>query len=165
MENHFVTPSRGIALKFQGVIDLNELYRQMKMWLEDEGFAKEATVERRYVEKIKPNGKNIEILWQGGKTINDYISYTIKILFNLVGVNETEVQQDNVKRKLYKGNFQIFIIGYVEEGSEKWDSLGPLTRLYRNLIEKKRLQNHIDDLYTYVYDFQEFIRKFINIRT
>ena len=38
MEKHYVTPPRGIALKFQGIIDLGELYRQMKLWLEDRGF-------------------------------------------------------------------------------------------------------------------------------
>ncbi len=165
IRRHYVTPSRGIALKFQGIIDLPELYKQMKMWLEDKGYAKANTVEKSYVEKVKPNGKQIEISWEGEKSISDYFKYKIKVLFVLIGVNETEVQEEGVKRKLYKGNFQIYISAYVEEGGDLWDSLGPLTKLYHNLVAKKRLQDCKSDLYDAMYSFQNFIRKFLEVRT
>jgi len=165
MEKHYVTPPRGIALKFQGIIDLGELYRQMKLWLEDRGYIKEESVEKKYVEKNKPNGKQIEILWEGEKKISDYFKYKIIVQFILIGINEVETMQDNVKIKLYKGNFQIYITGMVEEGSEEWDNTGFINKLYHNLIVRKRLQDHINDLYGKVYSFQEFIRKFLEVRT
>src|SRR3989344_130579 len=131
MEQHYVTPPRGIVLKFQGIIDLNELYRQMKLWLEDKS----------------------------------YIKYKIKVNFILLGINEVESEKDGVKRKLYKGNFQIYIIGWIEEGGESWDKLGILTKLYRKLIEKRRIEDNIGDLYGKIYSFQNYIRKFLEVRT
>jgi len=165
MEQHYVTPPRGIVLKFQGIIDLNELYRQMKLWLEDKSYIKETSFEKKYAESSKPNGKQIEIRWEGGKTINDYIKYKIKVNFILLGINEVESEKDGVKRKLYKGNFQIYIIGWIEEGGESWDNLGVLTKLYHKLIEKRRIEDNISDLYGKIYSFQNYIRKFLEVRT
>ena len=163
---HYVTPPRGIALKFEGIIDMKELYRQMKLWLEDKGYAKEDTIEKSYVEKIKPEGKQIEILWEGGKKISDYITYKVKVTFLFLNTSEVEVQRENVKIKLYKGNFQIFIVGIVEEGiGDEWESVGPFRRLYHNLIARRRTQDYINELYNKIYSFQDSIRKFLEIRT
>lgn len=162
---HYVTPPRGIALKFEGIIDMKELYRQMKLWLEDKGYAKEDTIEKSYVEKVKPEGKQIEILWEGGKTVSDYIKYKINVTFLFLNTSEVEVQRENIKIKLYKGSFQIFIVGIVEEGGKEWESLGPFRKLYHNLIAKRRTQDYLDGLYRSVYSFQDSIRKFLEIRT
>ncbi len=165
IQKHYVTTPTGIALKFQGIIDLPELYRQMKLWLEDKGYAKGETIEKSYVEKMKPGGKQIEIRWECGKNVSDYFKYKVNVLFILLGVSEVEVTQDGVKRKLYNGNFQVYIIGYVEEGSKEWESLGPFVRLYHNLIARRRIEDHKHELYNKIYSFQDFIRKFLEVRT
>jgi len=164
---YYVTPTRGIALKFQGIIDLPELYRQMKLWLEDRGYAKEENLEKAYIEKIKGNNlKQIEILWEGSKNVSDYFKYKIRIQFILLGVTETEVTQENIKRKLYKGNFQIYITGYVEEGEDKeWKNVGIISKLYHNLVAKRRIEDHKLELYNKIYSFQESIKNFLKLRT
>ena len=101
----------------------------------------------------------------GNKKISDYFKYKIKVLFILLGVSEVEAQQDNIKRKLYKGNFQIYIVGILEEGSKEWESSGLLTKLYHNLVAKKRVQDYINDLQDKIYSFQNFIRKFLEVRS
>ncbi len=162
---HYVTPPRGIAIKFNGVVDMNELYRQMKLWLEDKGYAKESTLEKRYVERIKPNGKQLEILWQAEKSGGDYFKYKLEIKFILMGVNEIEVQKEEGKVKLLKGNFQIYITGYVEEGSDDWDSLGFLNKIYYNLFQRKKLDSVMGDFYSKIYSFHTYIKNFLEIRT
>ena len=164
MIRHYVTPSRGIKVRMKGIVDMPELYKFMKRWLEDKGFAKDESLEKKYVERIKGNTKQTEIIWECGKTISDYVKYKIRVTFLLMGISETELDQEGKKIKLMKGDFIIEISGYVEEGSESWESLGPLTRIYEKLIGKSRINNHKIDLYKKIYSFQEAIKEFVGLR-
>ena len=122
VEREYITPTNGIKIKWGRPTDLKELYRQMKIWLEDNGFAQEATLEKKYVEMIKPSGKDIFILWEAGKDVSDYFSYKIIIQFLLVAANEIEVQEGALKRKLMRGTLEVDIIAYVEYG-KNWENI------------------------------------------
>ncbi|MEK6841183.1 MAG: hypothetical protein AABW57_02275 [Nanoarchaeota archaeon] len=162
VEREYITPTNGIKIKWGRPTDLKELYRQMKIWLEDNGFAQEATLEKKYVEMIKPSGKDIFILWEAGKDVSDYFSYKIIIQFLLVAANEIEVQEGALKRKLMRGTLEVDIIAYVEYG-KNWENLGALNKIYKKLIAKSRLEDYSKDLYDKVYKFQKFIKDFIGL--
>jgi len=161
---HYVTPSRGIKIKMKGIVDMPELYRFMKRWLEDKGLVKDESLEKKYVERIKGNTKQTEIVWECEKTVSDYVKYKVRITFLLIGISEIEVDQEGKKLKLMKGDFMIEISGYVEEGSESWESLGPLTKIYEKLIGKSRINNYKAELYNKIYSFQEAIKEFVGLR-
>ena len=161
-EKYFITPSSGIKIKWGQATDLKELYRQMKIWLEDKGFAKEDSLEKKYVEMVKPYGKDTYILWEGGKEVSDYFSYKIRIEFLLVAMQDAEVMEGNIKRKLTKGTLEIRIIAYIEYG-KNWENLGQLSKFYHKLIGKQRLRNYADDLYDKTYKFQKMIKDFIGL--
>jgi len=162
VEREYITPTNGIKIKWGRPTDLKELYRQMKIWLEDNGFAQETTLEKKYVEMIKPSGKDIFILWEAGKDVSDYFSYKLIIQFLLVAANEIEVQEGNLKRKLMRGTLEVDIIAYVEYG-KNWENLGALNKIYKKLITKSRLEDYSKDLYDKVYKFQKFIKDFIGL--
>lgn len=162
VEREYITPTGGIKIKWGRPTDLKELYRQMKIWLEDNGFAQETTLEKKYVEMIKPYGKDIFILWEAGKDVSDYFSYKIIVQFLLVAANEIEVQEGNLKRKLMKGTLEVDIIAYIEYG-KNWENLGALNKIYKKLVTKSRLEDYSKDLYDKVYKFQEFIKGFIGL--
>ncbi len=161
-ERFFVTPPSGIKIKWGDPTDLKELYRQMKIWLEDNSFTEESSLEKKYVEMVKPYGKDIFILWNAGKGVSDYFSYKINIEFLLFATNEVEVQEGSIKRKLTKGTLQITIISYIDYG-KNFESLGLLNKIYYNLIAKSRLKDYAEDLYSKVYNFQRFIKDFIGL--
>ena len=161
-ERYFITPPGGIKIKWGVPTDLQELYRQMKLWLEDNGFAKETSLEKKYDERIKPGGKEIFIRWEAGKDASDYFSYKIIIEFLLVAIKEIEVQEGSIKRKLSTGTLEIDIISFIEYG-KKWEGLGPLSRIYYKIIAKQRLKDYADDLYDKIYKFQNFIKDFIGL--
>ncbi len=165
INKHFVTPTSGIKVRFVGTVDLKLLYKYMKIYLEDKGFAKAENLEKSYTERVKPDGKQIEIVWECTKKINDYFKYNLKVLFLLLNINSVEVQKENYKVKLLKGDFEIHIIGWVEEGSEEWDNLGPLAKVYHKLIARKRVDDNINKLYDSVVSFQEHIKKSLQLRT
>ena len=50
-----------LKVKYNGIFDLNDLYRKMKFWLEWNNYGPEKGMEKMYIERIKPNGKQIEI--------------------------------------------------------------------------------------------------------
>ncbi len=161
-ERFYVTPGGGIKIKWGQPTDLKELYRQMKLWLEDNGFAEESSLEKKYVEMIKPYGKDTYILWECEKGISDYFSYKINIEFLLVAMSEVEVQDGNIKKKLTKGTLQINIAGYVEYGKST-ESFGFIDKIYYYLVAKPRLKDYADDLYSKIYKFQKFIKDFIGL--
>ncbi len=162
---HFVTPASGIKIRFIGTIDLGKFYKYIKLYLQDRDFAKETNLEKEYIERVKPNGKQIEAIWECGKIVNDYIKYKIKISYLMVGVNEVEVQKENFKLKLYKGDFQVIIVAYVEEGSEKWDELGVIAKLYKKLIAKQRIEDYKNELYDEILKLSKYIKGFLELRS
>ena len=115
-ERYYITPTGGIKIKWGGPSDLKELYRQMKIWLEDNGFASEKNLEKKYVEMIKPNGKDIFVLWEAGKDVSDYFSYKINVEFIWIATTDVEVQERGIKRKLTKGTLEVRIIAYIDYG-------------------------------------------------
>ena len=161
-ERYYLTPGGGMKIKWGGPTDLKELYRQMKIWLEDQGYTTEPTLEKKYVENIKPSGKEIYVLWEAGKKVSDYFTYKMVIEFILVALNDVEVQQGNAKVKLTKGTLEIRITAFIEYG-EKWESISGLGKLYYKIVGKQRLEDYVEKFYDKVYKFQRFIKDFIGL--
>lgn len=162
---NWVTDTGGIRARWKGVTDIKELYRFMEQWLEDRGLADKKSLEKRYEERMAAGGKNIFITWNGGKKISNYFKYVINIGFTLIGVQDVEVQQENIKRKLSKGDFEVRVYAYVESGTEEWEKLGILQRIYYNFIVAKRLDEYKADLYDKTYKFFNAIKEFLRMRT
>ena len=161
-ERYYITPTGGIKIKWGGPSDLKELYRQMKIWLEDNGFASEKNLEKKYVEMIKPNGKDIFVLWEAGKDVSDYFSYKINVEFIWIATTDVEVQERGIKRKLTKGTLEVRIIAYIDYG-KKWETMGVLNKFYYKNIAKSRLEDYRRELYNKIYKFQKMIKDFVGL--
>ncbi|SRR3989344_3182399 len=161
-ERYYITPTGGIKIKWGGPSDLKELYRQMKIWLEDNGFASEKNLEKKYVEMIKPNGKDIFVLWEAGKDVSDYFSYKINVEFIWIATTDVEVQERGIKRKLTKGTLEVRIIAYIDYG-KKWETMGILNKFYYKNIAKSRLEDYRRELYNKIYKFQKMIKDFVGL--
>ena len=161
-ERYYITPTGGIKIKWGGPSDLKELYRQMKIWLEDNGFASEKNLEKKYVEMIKPNGKDIFVLWEAGKDVSDYFSYKINVEFIWIATTDVEVQERGIKRKLTKGTLEVRIIAYIDYG-KKWETMGVLNKFYYKNISKSRLEDYRRELYNKIYKFQKMIKDFVGL--
>ena len=161
-ERYYITPTGGIKIKWGGPSDLKELYRQMKIWLEDNGFASEKNLEKKYVEMIKPNGKDIFVLLEAGKDVSDYFSYKINVEFIWIATTDVEVQERGIKRKLTKGTLEVRIIAYIDYG-KKWETMGILNKFYYKNIAKSRLEDYRRELYNKIYKFQKMIKDFVGL--
>jgi hypothetical protein len=95
----------GTKVKWKGAFDFARLYNKLKDWLGVEGYG--APNETLYVERVKPDGKQIEIVWNASKTEEDYYGYRLDIVFRGTNLNEVEVNQGGKKMKLLKGTIEI----------------------------------------------------------
>ncbi len=88
---------KGGKIKFKGILDLGRMYSKIKEWLEDEDFS---VKEDLYIERIRQNGKDIEIIWNADQEKNKYIGWEAKITIYITGANETEIEQDGKRLKM-----------------------------------------------------------------
>ena len=164
MEKFYITPKGGLKIRFQGAADFGNLYKFMKLWLEDRGFADEKSLETKYTERRFGERKNLEIHWKGVHKISNYVSYHIEVTFLLLGISETEVQIGDIKRKLDKGDFELKIIGHIQYGTKDWEQYSFIDKIYYNLIMRKRLDDYKYDFYTVLYKFVDFIKERFGLR-
>ena len=164
MEKFYITPKGGLKIRFQGAADFGNVYKFMKLWLEDRGFADEKSLETKYTERRFGERKNLEIHWKGVHKISNYVSYHIEVTFLLLGLSETEVQIGDIKRKLDKGDFELKIIGHIQYGTKDWEQYSFIEKIYYNLIMRKRLDDYKYDFYTVLYKFVDFIKERFGLR-
>jgi|SRR3989338_3864942 len=156
----YLTPKAGLKIRWQGNVAFSDLYKFMKLWLEDRGFVDEKTLEKKFTERRFAGGvKNLEIQWQCSKQVSSYFSYNMEVTFLVLGMSETEVQIGDVKRKMDKGDVEIRVIGYVKVGGDDWNKAGFIDRVYFNFIGRRRLEEHKVIYYTLLYQFVDYIKE------
>lgn len=154
-----------LKIKWEGITDFSELYKYMKLYFEDIGYADEKNLEEKYIEKMKPEGKKqLEISWHGEKKKSEFFKFYIELNILILGMSDIEIQQpDGVKRKMQKGIFEIRIISYIKR-TDKWDELKGLQKLYYALTIRKRIDEYIKELYDKSVGFHAYIKNFLGLR-
>ncbi|MCX8194148.1 MAG: hypothetical protein N3G19_02175 [Candidatus Pacearchaeota archaeon] len=101
-------------------------------------------IEQKYSEKIKAEGKELEILWLCLKKISDYFRFRIKVRIFILGMISVEVVRENIKVKRDKGEIEIKIASSLERDYEnKWES-NPVTKFLRGIYDKYIIKSRIE---------------------
>ncbi len=128
--------------KYTGIWDFKETYRFLYDWFVDKGYS---ITEKGYTEKIKPNGKEIEIKWEAKKKISDYFRFIIKANWRVLGLTEVEVQKEGAKIKMNKGDVEIKFTAILEKDYEhRWEN-SPLLKFLRGIYERYIIKSRIED--------------------
>jgi len=154
-----------VDLKVKAVttIDFPIFYKRLKLWLQDEGYAKEESLETKYIQRTKPGGKQLEIQWKTKKSKSDFFDYHINLTFLILRMNTVEVQQSSVTRNMDNADFELRIESYIET-TENLEKLGTLKRIYTNLLIKKRIEEYKIELYDKVYQFHAYVKELLSLR-
>ena len=151
-------------IRWVGVTDFPELYKYMKLWLEDNGYADQRNLEKQYIEKIKPDGKKqIEISWETKKSKSEFFDYHIDVTILVLRMGDVEIQEEGAKRKMQKGDFEIRITSYLKS-TDKWNQLRGLQKLYREMFIRKRIDVYLEEIYKKSTSFQSYIKTFLGMR-
>ena len=160
----YLTPKAGLKIRWQGNTSFSEVYKFMKLWLEDRGFADEKTLEKKFTERRFAGGvKNLEIQWQCSKKVSSYFSYNMEVTFLILGMSDAEVQIGDIKRKVDRGDFEIRVIGYVKVGEDDWDKASFIDKVYFNFIGRRRLEEHKVVYYTLLYQFVDYTKESLGL--
>ena len=134
-------------MKYTGIWDFKETYRFIYSWFIDKGYK---ILEKGYTEKIKADGKEIEVHWEAKRKISDYFRFVIKADWLILGMTDTEVQKESVKMKMNKGYIEIKFTAILEKDYEhRWENSGFLKFLrgvYDRYIVKSRIDYYEDKL-------------------
>src|SRR3989344_5536234 len=154
---------KDLKIKWEGVTDFSELYKYMKLHLEDMGYGNEKTLEERYIERVNATGKQMEIAWHATKKKSEFFVFNIDSTILILGMTDTEVQEEGVKRKMKKGIFEVRINAYLTS-TERWDELGGLKKLYQEMFIRKRMNTYLEELYSKATSYHSFIKTFLGLR-
>ncbi len=131
----------GGKLAHSGLFNLKELYLFFKSWLEDQEYI---ISEKKYSEKIKAEGKEIEIQWTASREVSDYFSLSWNITFIAFRLTKQEVHGIS----LDKGILEIKIEAFLEKDPDsKWES-HPFVKFLRDVYDRYVIRERIDDYST-----------------
>ena len=161
-----VTVVPKLKIRHIGVVNMTELYKNMKYWLDYQGYGnhKETFKENKYIERIKGDSKILEISWTAQRNESDYVAYVIKVGFFVLGLTDIEVEVEGRKVKSQKGDIQVYISSeLVTDRKNNWNS-SIMQYIYENFIAKKRIEDYMIDLYSKTYSFQDEIKVYLNLK-
>ena len=150
--------------KYTGIWDFKETYRFIYDWFIDKGYG---LTEKGYSEKIKPDGKEIEISWEAKRKISDYFRFIIKANWRILGMTSVEVQKEGAKVKMNKGNIEIKFTAILEKDYEhRWENkafMKFLRGVYDRYIIKGRIDAYEDKLQADVDEIIAQVKSFLTI--
>jgi len=129
-------------IKHSGLFDFKELYKFVHEWFASYQYV---VAEKKYEEKIQPEGKDIEIEWVCFRKISDYFRFQIKIAYRIIGLVTVEVQKGNIKTKMNKAQLEISFKAFLEKDYEnKWE-VNPFTKFLRGVYDKYIIKSRIEE--------------------
>ncbi|MFH0868807.1 MAG: hypothetical protein V1839_01120 [archaeon] len=122
---------------------------------------------KKYKEKVKPTGKDMEIQWEANKDIDEYASFRIEMKAQLLGINEVEVQKDGAKVKMQKGEISISVSAHlITNRLEAWEAkpgLSFLQKFYEKFLYKSSIERMKAELWKTGWDFYNEAKAFLNL--
>ncbi len=155
-----------IKIKYKGIFDLSLLYKKLREWLMDTGFSDPIEDgEKKYGERIKPNGKQIEIVWETSKKAEDYFKLKIDIRFFINGLTEAEVEREGKKIKLDNCELEmVFVSTLIRDADNKWEHDHPfMFKLYEKYIIKHKIEEFKIELYKATNRYVDEVKNFLNL--
>ncbi|PIU75648.1 hypothetical protein COS75_03250 [Candidatus Pacearchaeota archaeon CG06_land_8_20_14_3_00_35_12] len=152
-------------VKYAGIFDFKDVYQTAYTWLTDYQYWVE---ERTYSEKIKPNGKEVEIKWIAKRKISDYFRFFLKVDWHIVGMTTVEMTDESGNKiKMNKGQFEIKVSAYLEKDYEnRWEgnAFGKFLRgTYDRFVIRSRIEQYEDKVAGELEEYVAALKSFFAI--
>ncbi|MBI1970256.1 hypothetical protein HYS47_00765 [Candidatus Woesearchaeota archaeon] len=163
-------------VKFKGVFDFTELYRQTRDRLVDKGYGSKPSwkyMEKLYQEKRTTDpreGKSGWIWWRTKKTEEGSTFYTLHIDldFHFRYFRDIEVMQEGKKLRVQKGEVEVVLNGYMLlDPEDKWKKhwfLKHVLELFYKRIWRKRRDMIRNTVISDTYKIQNHIKEFFDLK-
>jgi hypothetical protein len=136
-----VSPVYEGKIVHNGIFDFKALYNYLYDWFTSYQYF---VIEQKYSEKIKPDGKEVEILWLCLRKISDYFRFRIKIRIFILGLAPVETTREGVKVRRDKGEIEIKFTSFLERDYEhRWET-NPIAKFLRGVYDKYVIKTRIE---------------------
>jgi hypothetical protein len=129
-----VHPSKGLVIRYKGILDIDDLYKSVKGWFGDYGYD---YYEKENTEKKISSGDAIKIKMKAEREVDDYVMFEMQVDFvEIINVKK-------VKKGGYYGEARIIIRSIIHlDSNNNWKNIPFLFYLYNNIILKKKIWGH-----------------------
>ncbi len=154
-------------IRYKGTCDFDGLYRVMRSWYEERKYT---FFEKRYKEKTKPLGNEIEITWEGVRPINEYVMNRVNVFIHLWDINMVEVVKNGKKRRLTRSRMLIDVYASLAlDYMDQWEDTR-LKRLWRTFYNYFLIREDIktvygDKLWYNAQKLQQRIKQFLDMES
>jgi len=130
------------TLKQKGYWKYTDIYNFAFEWLKDHGYK---IKEKKYTEKVSPNGKEIELEWEASKKVSDYLKFIISLKWHILGLKDAEIERGGKKESTNKGELKIKFESETEKDYEKrWED-NPFWKFLRGIYDKYVIRTTIEE--------------------
>ncbi len=128
-------------IKQRGLFDFRDIYEFMYDYLIDENYD---IFERKYVEKVKGDSKDVEVKWEAMKEISDYFRFVITMEWIILGMKSVEVVKNGKKIKIDSGVFEIkFRADLVKDYESRWEN-HPFWKFLRGFYDRYIIRTRVE---------------------
>ena len=125
-----INPGRGMKIRYNGVMDIDSLYKGIKSWFDDHSYD---YTEKENTQKNKPQGNSLIIKMHADREIDDYVKFHLE-------VDMDEILRVKKVGKKYSGEARIVIRAkMILDYEDSWKGVPFLLYLYNNVIIKKKI--------------------------
>ncbi len=154
-----------MKLTFEGIFDLNGLYRTIDSWFYEKNYDK---FEKKNFEQIMPTGKDVEIEILPWKKTTDYFKNIIRMRMKFVEVKDVEIEQKGVKMRLNQGRVMIIFDGYLESDyDQRWESSSfwmAVRDWWMKYIMRREIESiYHDEIYYRTFKLQKIIKGYLDM--
>ncbi len=157
---------RDTKIKYKGIFDLNLLYKKLREWVKEAKYSDPAeTGETKYAERVKPNGKQLEIVWQTSrKEEGGYFKLTLEIKFFINGLTEVEVEREGRKIKLDSAEPELyFSSSVIRNADNQWDENSLMFKFYEKYIIPDKIEGFKIDSYKDASKIMDEVKNFFSL--
>jgi hypothetical protein len=158
-----LTGKRLDYIKYFGIIDLDNLYREIVKWFKDRKYDFYETL-------YKDKPPELELEWHAERKVDDFYRYIIEIYFHFYDIEEIDVIQHGVKKKMIRSRVWIKIEPFVElDYQDRWSDTAfkkaLFTFYFNNIIKREFLLLHADKLWYISYRLHKRFKELLGMET
>jgi len=144
------------SIKYNGIFSFEDFYKFCYNWVTDQTGLDVS--EDSYTEKIKENGKEIDIEWTCSKKLTDYFKFEMKIKFEIKMLKSIEVMQDSKKIKTNSGEVKATVKGILIKDYDGKFEKSAFTKFMRSIYEKWIIASRVEQFEEKIFgDCDEFL--------
>ena len=124
---------RGRGVSYSGLIDVQGFYKMLDGWFLEHIYDKQ---ELKNYEEVFEDGKQITLEIMPYKKMSDYAKIEIYMFIVFSHLQDTVVERDGKKKKMYKGDVSIEVDCYLTTDYENTYETKPLYYFMRTMLDK-----------------------------